>query len=292
MGLFRRTHEERVTRRSYPALTAAAVMAGLAFVSWPPSSHDGEGIAQAAREARPIGDSVEGTVRPPESSSHAFDGLPAVGALFETDDKGKLTDHICSASIVDSPGRNMLVTAAHCVGGGTRRGDIGVAFAPGYHNGETPYGVWRAVAFYDPPEWASSSDPDSDFAFLQVSDASGSGKQVQDVAGAMALEADGPVSGQARVIGYPSDDERPVSCRNRVEPYSTTQLRFTCAGFPNGTSGGPFLSGDDEKTVIGVIGGHEEGGSTPDVSYSVIFGSKVKNLFQSASASSAAGPKS
>ncbi|MEV4255149.1 serine protease [Spirillospora sp. NPDC049652] len=279
-----------MARRSYPVLTAAAVLAGLAIVSWPPSA--GGGAAQAARETRPVGDVAAGSVRPPESSSSSFEGVPAVGALFDLDDDGKLSDHTCTASVVKSPGHNLVVTAAHCVSGGSRRGDIGVAFAPGYHNGQTPYGVWRAVALYDPPEWASNGDPDSDVAFLQVTDASSSGRKVQDVAGAMALEADGPVSGPARVIGYPSSGERPVACRNRVEPYSTTQLRFTCAGFPNGTSGGPFLTGDDEKTVVGVIGGHEEGGSTPDVSYSVIFGSKVKSLYQTASASSAANSNS
>ncbi|WP_158587927.1 trypsin-like serine peptidase [Actinomadura logoneensis] len=278
-----------MARRSYPVLTAAAVLAGLAIVSWPPSA--GGGAAQAAREARPVGDTAR-SVRPPESSSRSFDGLPAVGALFDLDDDGKLTDHTCTGSVVKSPSRNLVLTAAHCIGGGSRRGNIGMAFAPGYHDGQTPYGVWRAVALYDPPEWASGSDPDADIAFLEVTDADGGGKRVQDVTGAMALEADGPVSGQARVVGYPSGDERPVACRNRVEPYSTTQLRFTCAGFPNGTSGGPFLAGDDEKTVVGVIGGHEGGGSTDDVSYSVIFGSKVKDLYQTASASSAAHSKS
>ncbi|MFC4912164.1 trypsin-like serine peptidase [Actinomadura gamaensis] len=280
-----------MTRPSYPLLTLSAVTAGLAIVSWPPSA--GGGAAEAARQAaRPLSDTVAGTARPAETSSSAFEGLPAVGALFEIDGNGKLSDHSCTASVVDSPGRNLVVTAAHCVGGGTRHGDIGMAFAPGYHNGQTPYGVWRAVAFYDPPEWADSSDPDSDVGFLQVTDVNGGSRKVQDVAGAMTLETDGPVSGQARVVGYPSDTEKPVSCRNRVEPYSTTQLRFTCDGFPNGTSGGPFLTGDDEKTVVGVIGGYEQGGDSADVSYSVIFGSRVKNLYQSASASSAANANS
>ncbi|MCP2342852.1 trypsin-like serine peptidase [Actinomadura rupiterrae] len=280
-----------MARPSYPLLTLSAVAAGLAIVSWPPSA--GGGAAEAARQAaRPLSDTAAGSAHAPESSSGAFDGLPAVGALFEVDGSGKLGDHSCTASVVDSPGRDLVVTAAHCVGGGSRRGDIGMAFAPGYHNGQTPYGVWRAVAFYDPPEWAGSSDPDSDVGFLQVTDVNGGAKRVQDVTGAMSLEADGPVSGPARVVGYPSDTERPVSCRNRVEPYSTTQLRFTCGGFPNGTSGGPFLTGDDEKTVVGVIGGYQQGGDSPDVSYSVTFGSKVKDLYQAASASSAAGSSS
>jgi hypothetical protein len=35
-------------------------------------------------------------------------------------------------------------------------------------------------------------------------------------------------------------------------------------------------------TVIGVIGGYEEGGKTPDVSYSPYFGSDIAQLYATA----------
>jgi hypothetical protein len=47
---------------------------------------------------------------------------------------------------------------------------------------------------------------------------------------------------------------------------------FTCAGYPDGTSGAPFLrreGGLDE--VVGVIGGLHQGGCTSTVSYSAPF---------------------
>ncbi|KPI12547.1 hypothetical protein OK006_11077, partial [Actinobacteria bacterium OK006] len=34
-----------------------------------------------------------------------------IGTVFEKDDHGA---HFCTASVVQSPGRNMLITAAHC----------------------------------------------------------------------------------------------------------------------------------------------------------------------------------
>jgi hypothetical protein len=38
-----------------------------------------------------------------------------VGALFEHDASG---DHFCTASVVASPGQDLLITAAHCINGG------------------------------------------------------------------------------------------------------------------------------------------------------------------------------
>jgi hypothetical protein len=34
--------------------------------------------------------------------------------------------------------------------------------------------------------------------------------------------------------------------------------------------------------VIGVIGGYEQGGDTPEVSYSIVFGPNVANLYEQA----------
>jgi hypothetical protein len=64
------------------------------------------------------------------------------------------------------------------------------------------------------------------------------------------------------------------------------QLEFDCGGYTDGTSGGPFLAGVDAQTgqgtVIGVIGGYEQGGLTPQVSYSAMFGENVAALYQAA----------
>jgi hypothetical protein len=46
----------------------------------------------------------------------------------------------------------------------------------------------------------------------------------------------------------------------------------------------PASSG--QGTVIGVIGGYEQGGDLPQVSYSVAFGAAVAALYQAAKAAS------
>jgi hypothetical protein len=53
-----------------------------------------------------------------------------------------------------------------------------------------------------------------------------------------------------------------------------------------GTSGGPFLANVHPATgpgaVLGVIGGYEQGGDTPSVSYSARFGQAVRDLYDQA----------
>jgi hypothetical protein len=89
-----------------------------------------------------------------------------------------------------------------------------------------------------------------------------------------------------RVIGYPGDADQPLSCVNWAKGFSATQLEFDCDGYTDGTSGGPFLAGPSgtsgQVTVIGVIGGYEQGGDTAEVSYAEAFGPAVSALYQRA----------
>ena len=110
-------------------------------------------------------------------NGQAFAGTPAVGALFTTS-AGKLDQHFCTASVVNSPDGDLAITAAHCVTGTSGTID----FVPGYDNGATPYGVWTVTKVYVDQAWSSSSSPDDDFAFLRISQ-SGSSVPVEDVTG-------------------------------------------------------------------------------------------------------------
>jgi hypothetical protein len=56
---------------------------------------------------------------------------------------------------------------------------------------------------------------------------------------------------------------------------------FSCAGLVVGTSGSPWISG---STVTGVIGGLQEGGCTPSVSYSAPFNERTAVLLARAEA--------
>ena len=212
--------------------------------------------------------------------------VPTVGALFTVSD-GQLGTHFCTASVVDSPAGDMLVTAAHCLTGYSLTAPAGLAFVPGYGQGATPYGIWTVTrAFVDAAWAASTSSVNDDVAFLTVAP-SGGGLTLQSVTGADELGTSQP--GQVvRVTGYPDSSDEPLSCRNYATAFGSTQLQFDCANYTDGTSGGPFLARGGTSgrpdVVIGVIGGYEQGGNTPEVSYSAVFGPSVAALYATAAA--------
>jgi V8-like Glu-specific endopeptidase len=230
----------------------------------------------------------------------SFGGTPRTGALF-TVSHGKLGYHFCTASVVHSPHGNLLITAAHCVTG--RSGPI--AFVPGYHDGKTPYGSWYVCRVFVSQAWSASGSIADDVAFLQVKgNAAGTG--IEDVTGANQLGLDEPAGQLTQVIGYPDGAGEPVRCDQQTKAFrasstrasstgaaatgatatGATQLEFDCGGYPDGTSGSPFLvrvnQATGEGTVTGVIGGYEQGGDSPSVSYTIAFGSNVGTLYRTA----------
>jgi V8-like Glu-specific endopeptidase len=195
---------------------------------------------------------------------------------------GKLGQHFCTASVVDSPGGDLAITAAHCVT--STSGTID--FVPGYDNGRTPYGVWTVTKVYVDQAWNSSSNPDDDFAFLRISQP-GSSVPVEDETGAEKLATGTPASHQqVQAIGYPNSSDQPITCQNWLREPMASQLEFDCGGYTDGTSGGPFLSEVNQKTgqgmVIGVIGGYQQGGDYPQISYSSVLGANAAALYKTA----------
>ncbi|MEV6528341.1 trypsin-like peptidase domain-containing protein [Streptomyces sp. NPDC051639] len=195
-----------------------------------------------------------------------------VGALFG-DSSALEGGHFCTASVVRSKGRNLLVTAAHCLDGGGK-----LRFVPGYRDGKAPYGIWEIRRTYVGDAWTGAQDEDSDVAFATVADQGGKG--VEDVVGGNAFVTGRETGATAvTVTGYPSTLDAPITCTNRPTVHSRTQQRIACPAFAGGTSGSPWVNGYGE--VVGVIGGHEAGGDTDDISYSVVLGDEARDLYRS-----------
>jgi V8-like Glu-specific endopeptidase len=207
----------------------------------------------------------------------SFSGTPAVGALFTTSD-GQLGKHFCTASVVNSPAGDLILTAAHCMKGYSDTGSPGIAFVPGYDNGAAPFGVWQVTRIFTDASWSATADPDDDFAFLTVAQP-GHSTPIQSVTGAENLGTGQPTTGLVRVIGYPDGQNEPLVCQNSTSMLSATQTQFDCDGYTSGTSGSPFLTGTGDQTVVGVIGGYQQGGDSPDISYAAVFGQKVQALY-------------
>jgi V8-like Glu-specific endopeptidase len=238
--------------------------------------------AANATVAHSLGGSAAAQLPATSDTSKAFGGVAPVGALF-TVSNGQLGTHFCTASVVHSAHGDLAVTAAHCVTDNPGQ----MVFVPGYVNGKEPYGVWPVTAVYTNEAWQSAQNPDDDFAFLQLAD-SGSGVPVEHVTGAEQLGTSVNKATLVQVVGYPGAADQPISCVNYAKVFSPTQLVFDCDGYTDGTSGGPFIAGaaggSGRGTVVGVIGGYEQGGNTPDVSYAATFGAAVTALYQTAEA--------
>ena len=209
---------------------------------------------------------------------------PRVGALFEHDASG---NHFCTASVVASQGHDLLITAAHCIHGGQGSGyKSDIVFIPGYVDGTTPYGVWTPSKLLVDPRWAQSSDSDLDVGFVVLKP--NDGKNVEDVLGANQIGFNPGFTNLVRVTGYPSAASAPVTCKNWTSQQSTYQVKFECGGFFGGTSGSPWVTNFSLKsgtgTIVGVIGGYQEGGATDSVSYSAYLDDDVRKLYEQAQA--------
>jgi V8-like Glu-specific endopeptidase len=254
--------------RRRPTLAAVAWLVALA-------------LAGATGAASPSQDLGASKVAAPDRVSDR------VGALFTGDAVDG--NHYCTASVVDSPLGNMIVTAAHCLSGD----DTDKVFAPGYRDGSAPHGVWHVTRTFQDPGWTANADEDADVAFALVAPLNG--RSLQQVLGANRLAVDEGFDHLVTITGYPDVSERPITCSDLVDRFSATQMRIDCTGYSDGTSGSPWLipgqggPTHDEGTVIGVIGGFETGGYTDDISYSTYFGDRVGDLYREAVAADAKG---
>ncbi|MGW1075145.1 trypsin-like serine peptidase [Streptomyces sp. NPDC002537] len=223
------------------------------------------------------------------------DGLPMVGTFFSS--AGPDGPTYCTASVVHSAGRNLVLTAGHCAkslaGGGQR------IFVPQYRKGldaaRQPYGVFPVDRVFTDPRYTRNSkgpDSDLDFGFARVSP-NARGATVEDSTGALRLTPTPRWTSTVTVTGYPGSrnpDQKAVSCTvptSRLAGYR--QLQMVCGGFYGGTSGSPWIANYDAKNrtgdVIGNLGGWNGGGNaTGDdwISYSPVHGREIQDLYQDA----------
>jgi V8-like Glu-specific endopeptidase len=205
-----------------------------------------------------------------------------VGALFEHNASG---NHFCTASVVSSPGQDLLITAAHCINDGKGAGyNSDIVFIPDYRDGQEPYGAWTPAKLLVAPQWASSADPDYDVGFVVLQPRNG--LHIQQVLGGNRLVTDSRYLYLVHVTGYPDSANSPITCVNWTSRQSGTQLRFECSGYTGGTSGSPWVTNFSPLSrtgrIVGVIGGYQQGGDTPSVSYSVRFGQAIQQLYKQA----------
>lgn len=198
--------------------------------------------------------------------------LPAVGALF----LGATDTHTCTGAVVRSMSRNLVLTAAHCLSEG-----YPATFVPGFDTKAAPDNIWTVDAVYLDPRWVATQDPMADYAFLRVSRPSGG--PIEAVAGTPPSLGFTPadLSG-VTVVGYPMGvGGGPIGCDTIGGLDGSGFQSLPCGGLVDGTSGAPWIRGQE---IIGVIGGRDGGGCKDSVSYSAPFDAATTALLKRAEA--------
>ena len=218
-----------------------------------------------------------------------FAGLPQVGALFSSPDyTGSSASHFCTATVIDSPAGDLVLTAAHCVASyATSTYKSGtLTFAPGYDSGPDNRlgGVWNVEQIDLSPGYQADQNPEDDYALLVI--APKNGLNIQQLTGGLRLTTS-RLPEQVSVVGYNDlaydvQGNEAVICTATAfeetdggEPWA----RFNCPNYQDGTSGGPWITGTG--AVMGVIGGYEQGGDSPNWSYSAIFNAATIAFYRS-----------
>ncbi|MGV9245418.1 trypsin-like serine peptidase [Streptomyces sp. NPDC003710] len=222
-------------------------------------------------------------------------GLKSVGTIF-TYSADPTTEqmhaHKCSASVVESPGHNLILTAGHCSGG---KAVFVPMYAAEYTLDKQTLGFYRISDWFVDNRYVHNTKKpisDLDFAFGRL-EPSKSGKQAQDVVGANKLLRTPGYLNKVTMLGYPSShdpEDHPVRCPTQTEALpGFYQIQAKCRGMWGGVSGGPWFSRVDwakgTGEIVGNVGGYNGGGNDANVdwlTYSPMHGDWFFRLYDEA----------
>jgi V8-like Glu-specific endopeptidase len=252
-------------------------------VGEPGQSHPLPGSRPEAREAD---DAWGGWIGQPWPWHDGTVPATTMGKVFfhDTTD-GK--DHSCSATVINSEGRNLLWTAGHCVhhgqGGSWHTNWV---FYPHYQDGpDWTYGVWHASWLATKTKWMDNSDFRYDVGAALVHP-NGYGQNIMDVTGGQWLAWNQSKYQDVHSFGYPKsnywwepffDGEKLIYCHSGSwEAGSDVGMNCNMVG---GSSGGAWLIWFDGWT--GYVNGVNSYGIGDDnmEMYSPYFGSAVESLY-------------
>ena len=188
------------------------------------------------------------TIKTPEAPPYSFNGRIFIKI-------GNKRGY-CSGTAINSPSRQLVLTAGHCVNGGAAFGNLWyrkLLFVPAYTAGRAPFGAFPAKTgkVFAPLQWQNHSNPDFDIgAFLTFSN--NRGINVADAVGGGATIGLGlPRNQRFASYGYPGNVKRMQGCRSSYIGDDRTSfplpgpptLGIGCQWAP-GASGGGWLIGD------------------------------------------------
>jgi hypothetical protein len=163
----------------------------------------------------------------------------------------------CSGTAIDSPTRQLVLTAGHCVNAGAvYRGNLwyrDLLFVPAYTAGRAPFGAFaaRRSKIFAAPQWTNHSNSDFDVGAFLTS-ANNQGVNLADaVGGGAAIALDLPRNQRFASFGYPGNVQRMQGCNSSYigDDRSTFRLPgpptlgIGCHWAPGASGGGWLIEG-------------------------------------------------
>jgi hypothetical protein len=222
---------------------------------------------------------------------YAYYSFPArtAGKVFFTNSVNHL-NYVCSGTIVNSEGKDVVWTAGHCVHGG--QGGLfhsNWVFVPSYQNGWAPYGTWSARQLWTMNSWMSSSDYASDMG-AAVMNTNFGGWRIVDYLGGQGITWNQSKNITVTSFGYPQDapfnGQLLWNCYGTTFPewvvlfWSSETIGLPC-DMTGGSSGGGWLAFFNGTT--GYVDGHNDYkyNNNPNTMYSPYYDDTASSLFQS-----------
>lgn len=219
---------------------------------------------------------------------------PRIGRIFGK--AGRLT-WFCSASVVPSHGKNLIVTAGHCLwdehDGHALSHDW--TFVPGYFSrggkAYAPYGIYTASHWWAYKSWVHHQNWRYDFAFMKLRRGQagyrGAGRNVENNVGSMGIAWNLSPNRTYAPIGY--DAEHKYGWDNGCCAYyrkgsghwngAWAQLVMNHRFLTGGASGGPWLIQYNRKKRIGYVDGINSRSDRVSDASSAYFGSALRRLY-------------
>lgn len=189
------------------------------------------------------------------------DGAPWTGggAVAGTTGRVFLTmggdEYFCSASVVNSGNRDVVVTAGHCLKDGRGAWASKWTFVPGYRGGKRPHGTFTARRMFVAKGWSSKADDNDDIGMAAVNTSGGA--HVMDRVGGQGIAFGRARPKHAWAFGYPADPPygggRLVYCDGPLRRDDESTDQGMKCDMTEGASGGPWLSGFHRAAGTGTI---------------------------------------
>jgi V8-like Glu-specific endopeptidase len=277
----------RSASASHAAPSGVHGPAGHVDGSGPDQAFAGPAVRIAAPDIRGVRPD-SGSVGSPWTGSPYEPPATTTGKVFFTTHNGE--NWQCSASTVNSNGKDSVITAGHCVYG-SMGGEVpgegwhsNWIFVPDYRNGTAPYGVWTARELWTPTNYVNNQDEGDDMGGAVINTNS-YGQHIVNVVGGQGIAWNWPASEYVYDFGYPVaapfNGQTLQYCNGSEFNWSSevsSTIGLPC-NFTPGSSGGPWLM--DFGGEFGYIDGVNDFvySSLPGYIFSAYFGNNAESLY-------------